>query len=554
MSAPRLSVFFSGTDMTWEDMAVYLQLGMKNRHNLHEQEAKHYYYTFDGPAAAVSDQHKPVENLKFNKDQKDDFMSSSARVANNAVGYRYRWALGKGTNHIANAGYQLILNRILTKGIREIDLIGFSRGGSITLLVGALLKKLERDLKGKLSPAEMNAIKVNIYAIDPVAGKTRNIKASRYGRLSRFVDKCVVGLATNESLAGFHPRDILSDTSRYNVQFSDATKYVFLPFPEDHAMAVQWMRDIVKSILPENSELHLPCDDKRLIFRRLQWAEEKEKPEVKWSDRIDETRAYRLAHLVKHKELYVRHIFHPDEKQRVETMFQFLGTQRSHYNVGHTSFQNDADTESKDRKFEGCEIGGLHPKTKSAQQSLARKNNKKKYKKVIQDRACKVKLSQYTNMLFINSLHEAIFAKNYPQLHQFLLNWNVKDLDAAMAEFDAIPAEKYPFTKLYIENALIEKMTLHPVSHFKSTNVRSLGELLDLVNYPTASSVKDEDKKEVASEQKSAITSMSKEVKATDSKTKSCLNEFLRLKFFKQAQELTADLPPVRWHLPKVPG
>src|SRR5579871_2886960 len=148
-------------------------------------------------------------------------------------------------------------------------------------------------------------------------------------------------------------------------------------------------------------------------------------------------------------------------------------------------------------------------------------------------------------MLFINSLHEAIFAKNYPQLHQFLLNWNVKDLDAAMAEFDAIPAEKYPFTKLYIENALLEKMTLHPVSHFKSTNVRSLGELLDLVNYPTASSVKDEDKKEVASEQKSAVTSMTKEVKATDSKTKSCLNEFLRLKFFKQAQELTADLPPV---------
>ena len=47
---PRMSVFFSGTDMTWEDTACFLDLGATKRHNCNDEKAKHLYYIFDGPS------------------------------------------------------------------------------------------------------------------------------------------------------------------------------------------------------------------------------------------------------------------------------------------------------------------------------------------------------------------------------------------------------------------------------------------------------------------------------------------------------------------------
>ena len=159
--------------------------------------------------SAVSPEHKAVEHLKFDE-SKEDFTTSKPRKAQNKVGYRLRWAKGYGTDHISKTAYKLICNRILKSNVREIDLIGFSRGGSIAFNVGALLRQLELDLKGKLPEEDIQSIKVHIYAMDPVAGKSRNLAASKYGEVSHLVKTCIVGLATNESLPGFHPRDILS--------------------------------------------------------------------------------------------------------------------------------------------------------------------------------------------------------------------------------------------------------------------------------------------------------------------------------------------------------
>lgn len=477
----RLSLFFSGTDMTWEDTVISLQLGAKARHNLRETSAQHFYYVFDGPAAAVSNEHLATEHLKFDAN-KPDFMTSKPRAMQNTVGYRTRWARGYGTKHIGEAAYQLILHSIINTGqpIQEIDLIGFSRGGSIALNVGALLKNINTDLAGILSKTEIDAIKFNIYAMDPVAGKSRNKQAHEHGKISSAVKKCIVGLAVNESVPGFHPRDILSDTARYNVQFEEGVKYIFLPFPEDHMMCPQWMRDLIQHAFPKNSELLNPCDEINLMKRRLGLDET-----LKWEDRIDETRAYRMAHFIKHKEKY-SHSLLQDNKHGIEEYFKQLDTQHSIINVGHNSLQNDADTEEKNRNFtidgKVHEIGGLHAKTKSTQIKFAKRNHKKSYSLVgFEDRTCKKKLTQYTNSLFVNLHHEALFAKEYPNLHLFLCSLDIEFSKQAMEEYAAIVADQNPATKDKMMHALSTSMRLDAVSQFKSTNMTSLHEIYELV-------------------------------------------------------------------------
>lgn len=485
MSNTRLSLFFSGTDMTWEDTAVFLQLGAKKRHNLNDPSAKHFYYMVDGPAAAASCEHHPLENIQFAKDE-PDFIKASPRKMNNKIGHGTRWARGVGTDPAVEFAYQLIKHCVLTRNIREFDLTGFSRGGNIALLTGALLKKLEKDLLASHLPqTEINKIKVTIYAIDPVAGLSRNRESDRYGELSKFVKTCVIGLATNESAAGFHPRGVLSFNSRYDIKFHPNTQFVALPFPEDHLMAQLWMKDIVKQQLPEHSELLTPCDEHRLIERRLGL------DEVKWTDRTDEKRAYRIIHFIKNQEKYLRPLLPKDEKGNIdvkagiETGFHYLATQHLKLNIGHTSLQNDADSETSDRNYLGRPISGSTPKTKSLQESFARKNNQAKYRSLgFRDRACKEKLPEFTNLLFINLLHEAMFAHEYPKLHYYFLTGKGKP--DAMQELDVLGKTNNFFTKFHVQKALDEHVKLKPFDTFEVTNMQSLADIFNLaINKPS---------------------------------------------------------------------
>lgn len=484
MSNARLTVFFSGTHMTFEDLG-FIGLHPKRRHNLNNTSTGEAgFYIFDGPAAATSNEHKPVEKIKYDKKQ-DDFLKASQRRMQNEVGNQYRWANGSGMKKIREAAYQIILDRIIHHGVRDIDLFGFSRGGAIALNVGAILARLDKDLKNKLSESEIDSINVNIYVADPVAGKTNNVFASRLGPLSRFVKKCIVGLATNESVPGFHPRGILSENKRYNIQFGTA-KYAVLPFPEDHMMCYLWMKDIfLRQITPNETLSSLnQGEEKHLIERRLGL-----KKEVKWTNSPDETRAYRLIHFFNNPEKYSRTLI-PDLKNvnsttiqtGIETFFKFISTQHFEINIGHTSLQNDSDSEIKNRTYENKKIGGAREMTKKTQEKYAKSNNRKS-ESGFSDRACKIKLAEFTNTIFVNLLHESMFKHSYPNLHHLLLYRDLTNLDNAMNEFKAIDEENYPFTKMYIETALLSlnKLKIKPIEQLKSTNAKDHDELINLV-------------------------------------------------------------------------
>ena len=476
MSKTRLTLIFSGTHMTWEDMALLLGLGANKRHNFRSSPSNNYFYIFDGPAATTSDQHKPVEKIHFDEKQ-EDFMGTGTRKMENTFGDAYRFATGSGMKQITKAAYQLILHAIQKQNITQIDLIGFSRGGNIALNLGSTLSSLEKDSKGKITPESLKEITANIYAIDPVAGKFNNLKSHYMGKISPFVKKCVVGLATNESVPGFHPREITSNSKRYNIQFHPGTEYVFLPFPEDHAMAVLWMKDIIRAHLPADSELLTTCDEQRLIERRLGIRE------VKWSHETpDETRAYRLIHYHQNRQLFSRPL--TNTKEGIETFFKFLGTQRSVYNIGHISLQNTADTETKARTFAGKPIGGARPLTSSTQTTFAKRNHSAFTKTLgFSDRACKQKLEELTNFLFVNLLHEALFMKTYPNLYQLFVHKSAERIENAIKEFETISEEEFPLTKAYIENALIhiKELSFKPFSQLKSTNIKTPEKLLETI-------------------------------------------------------------------------
>lgn len=480
----QLTIFFSGTQMVWEDLTDFLELGAKNRHNLsnsiEKTSNKHLYYMFDGPAATVSDQHTPVEHLKFDKYVKD-FVKGKRRRAANSLGLWYRFIFGSGTNHISQTAYELVENQILERGIRNIDLIGFSRGGNIALNVGVLIKELETTLYGKLTQDQIESIQFRIFAIDPVPGISTNIRTKHRGEMSRLVKSCVIGLATNESLAGFHPRDNLSLKSKYHIKFNPETKYIFLPFPDDHFMCIKWMRDLIKSQLPSNSELLLPCDKAMLIKRRLGMES------VTWIDKVDETCAYRMIYDAAHTGKYNRDILPKnvdqtiDQKRGVEEFFKYLSTQYIESNIGHTSLQNDADSESSNRYFDGRPVGGLFRLTEAAQRFCAKASHHRFFAHLgFSDRNCKQKLDQYTNPLFVNLLHEAMFKIAYPNIYVYLLNRRGLDRCDALREFNNLSKDTYPWTKSYLEKWLNINLKLTPITALKSTNVSRLDEVYRL--------------------------------------------------------------------------
>lgn len=489
---PKMSIYFSGSDMVWEDTAHFLDLGATKRHNLRDVNAAHYYYFFDGPAASSSPEHKPVQYIEFDESEKsDDFMrTTGTRTGYNIVKHLYDLAHGSGMDHVVRAAYRIIELGI-KKGITEFDLVGFSRGGCATLSVGALIKNLEK----KYPKDVIDKIKVNIIAIDPVAGLSRNKSANVYGSISPLVKNCIVGLAVNESLPGFEPRDIMARDKAYNVKFHPTTQYAFLPLPEDHLMTNLWMKDVVRRYLPENSELRSPCKERLLIERRLGLTG------IEWADKFGETAGFRMVRYFddkhaadeKHMPKYQRNIFPEDEKQNInlragiEEYFKHIKSEHLQVSVGHTSLQNDADSEVRDRVYrvasgEVVKIGHAHPEFMLAQVTSANKNQDPFCRAVFRsrDRSVKERLTRYTNYLFANLLHESMFQKFYPNLHRFLLNWNVNDLDQALIEYRQISKKEYPLTKENIKNALEKGMRLKPIESFKSTSVKSLGDVLKI--------------------------------------------------------------------------
>ncbi len=469
----KMMIFFGGTDMTWEDTAVFLQLGMTNPHNLHDDNAEHYYYNFNGPSAAVSDQHLPVEGLQFDAKQ-PDYVSSHPRKLKNKLGYLWRWGLGKGTNQIAKTACELILHMIFTKNIQEFELFGFSRGGNEALLVGSYLRKLRED-KNFISHLSADKLKkfdnaiLNLFIADPVAGKSQNISTWRSGHMSPQVKKCILQLAVNESLPGFRPRDPLSTEKRYQVQMDKSTKFAVLPCPEDHAMAVQWMRDIVRQQIPANSPLLKPCDDELMIERRLGWKE------VKWIDRIDETRAYRLIHFCKHKQRYLKEVLPVDAtgqidlKKGIETFFKSYEVQRLKLSKNHVSLQNEADAEEKDRTYKGKPIGGRQTATETLQTIGAEQSIT--INPLFHERPVKKNLHNYTNEFFVNLMHEAMFQKAYPNIHSYLSQPISEKLEKASTEFKQISEKNYPKTVEIIHQAI----RLAYEGKFKLTSIKELG-------------------------------------------------------------------------------
>ena len=127
-------------------------------------------------------------------------------------------------------------------------------------------------------------------------------------------------------------------------------------------------------------------------------------------------------------------------------------------------------------------IGHAHPEFMQAQVTSAKKNQDSFCRAVFRsrDRSVKERLTRYTNYLFANLLHESMFQKLYPNLHRFLLNWNVNDLDQALIEYEQISEQDYPFTKENIKNALEKGMRLKPIESFKSTSVKSLGDVFKI--------------------------------------------------------------------------
>lgn len=484
----KMMIIFGGTDMTWEDNAVFLQLGMTDVHNLRDEKAEHYYYNFNGPSAAVSDQHLPVERLRFDVD-KPDYASSHPRELQNEAGYRWRWARGKGINHIVGAACELILHMVFKKNIQEFDLFGFSRGGHEALLVGSKLQKLRNDKEFlKLLSADdlkkFDAAILNIFAADPVAGKSRNFAAWRKGEMSSLVKKCILQLAVNEAVPGFRPRDPLSTERRYRVKMHKSTKFVVLPSPEDHAMAVQWMRDIVRQQIPSNSPLLKPCDDERMIERRLGLKE------VKWEDRVDETRAYRLVHFYKHKPRYLKEVLPVDAtgqfdlKKGIETFYKSYEVQRLKVSLNHVSLQNEADTEEKDRTYKGKPIGGRQAATKKTQ-AMGAKHSVSSLNPFLHQRPVKKNLYKYTNTFFVNLMHEAMFQKAYPDIHAYLSQPNAKNLNKALAEFNAISKKDCPKTAEIIQQAIAlaikGEFKLKSIKAFGATNMESLQDVFELI-------------------------------------------------------------------------
>ncbi len=114
-----------------------------------------------------------------------------------------------------------------------VNLIGWSRGAVTALRIANLLNNPDHDTIGGLFPQ----IKVNIFAVDPVAGNKDGLgdRGRYYSMIPRSVKNYVGILATGENRKTFLPQDL----SRIQIQSPMDSNVIFLPFPGKHSTVAQ---------------------------------------------------------------------------------------------------------------------------------------------------------------------------------------------------------------------------------------------------------------------------------------------------------------------------
>jgi len=128
---------------------------------------------------------------------------------------------GGWTDNVAKAS--LIVFNLATPP-DTINLIGWSRGAVTCLRMANMFKGLIPD-----------SIKINIFAVDPVAGGDAGLKKEDTQIIPDTVRNYVAILSMHEKRTTFNPQDL----SRIQIKNPQNTKVCFLPFPGTHSMQVQ---------------------------------------------------------------------------------------------------------------------------------------------------------------------------------------------------------------------------------------------------------------------------------------------------------------------------
>jgi hypothetical protein len=132
-----------------------------------------------------------------------------------------------------NARHAIVTIANLRNPPQTVNIIGFSRG-AVTCLVIANMLYYGGEGNEETGDTLFSNIKVNIFAIEPVAGKDVGLERDNRSRIPPSVENYVALLAIGENRNYFAPQDL----SRITV-VSNHSNVLFLPFPGKHSTLAQ---------------------------------------------------------------------------------------------------------------------------------------------------------------------------------------------------------------------------------------------------------------------------------------------------------------------------
>ncbi|WP_338635521.1 hypothetical protein [Spirobacillus cienkowskii] len=409
---------FSGTDLYWEQTSIYLDFTISKPHNVPlRQESINtsidkYYYCFDGVSISpISHTHKEVTNIVFDptksrlttrdKDNKySGIMKFKDKVTGNGMTQNATLAL-------KIIDYLHLERKIL---ISKINLIGFSRGGT-TCIIAA----------NYIAQKYLNKFCMDLFLIDPVPGPGNFISA-RSSQTTELIDstttipdcvrRCLISLAVEEKTRFFEPLD--SGSLNF---LSSKTKFVFLPFPDDHLQNCIWLSGVLKNFFP-NSPMYSKSISE---YQKLK--------------QYNEFINYLNIAGANKDGIKMLYIFLKMQKYKINIYTEFF-TIRSFRDICEVYYSSDF---LYNISRNTClSIQSVNKKNKFLQAFLGLNNS----------RHVKNQFSSYTkSKLFINKHHELCFFLSYPEIFMFMSGDEYETFKLSK-EYDILI--NYPRTKQHI--------------------------------------------------------------------------------------------------------
>lgn len=172
------------------------------------------------PARSADD----IEPVFFSRLQGLTWMRKDKRTAKKLAGL----LTGAGWDDNVKHAVAAIAERMDDDALPDVvNMIGWSRGAVTCLRIANKLAELFPN------------IKVNIFAVDPVAGLDAGVKLTDTQKIGNNVKAYIATLALHDVRGGFRPQDL----SRISIE-SGAGEIIFLPYPGQHNTQVKNTADI----------------------------------------------------------------------------------------------------------------------------------------------------------------------------------------------------------------------------------------------------------------------------------------------------------------------